>query len=301
MSAPTAGLANWFRPGAVAAIRALPDIRGRGRLAKALNDAFLAAGADPVIVAKMKSGHSLLLDSRLFSHTMTLFRGVTGMEDIFADLLMFLKPGGVVLDVGANVGTMTVPLAIAARSVGSRVIAFEPFPRNVEWIGKNLKLNQLEDSVTVVESGLSSAPGEATLLLREDFETGAPIGNASIAEPGNDERFKHVTVRLETLDALWPTFGNPRLDVIKIDVEGHEDRFLEGAKQTVAANRPAFLMEVNNYFYSKRGLDFNTLIPTLLPPDYRFFSGRTEIPSLADCKERDVLLVPAEKAGLLRN
>jgi len=300
-SASTSGFANWLRPTAVSVIRALPRVRGRGRLAKVVNDGLLKAGANPATIAKMSEGHSLAVDCRLFGQSMMLFSGTCGLEDFIDVLLAFLKPGGVALDIGANVGTVTVPLALAAKRIGSRVIAFEPYPRNVEWNRKNLILNHVEDQVTILECGLSSEPGEATLLLREDFETGAGIGNASVAEPGIDERFQTVTIRLNTLDELWPTFGSPRLDAIKIDIEGHEDRFLEGARNTLATNRPVFLMEVNRGYYDRRGISFDEVIPELLPPDYRYFnSDRTEIRHLAECMESDVLLVPAEKIELLR-
>jgi FkbM family methyltransferase len=301
MTARASGFANWIRPHAVTVIRALPKVRGRGRLAKICNDALLAAGANPVATAKMAAGHLLVLDCRLFSHCMAMFNGVIGIEGLFGPLLNYLQPGGAAIDVGANVGAVSVPLALAANRVGARLISFEPFPRNVEWMRQNLQANQVEDAVTIVNCGLSSEPGEAILLLREDFETGASIGNASVAEPGNNERFQRVTIQLNTLDELWPRFGNPRLDVVKVDIEGHEDRFLEGAKQTLSANRPMNLMEVNRYFYEKRGIDFNTVIPQSLPPDYRFFTAaQTEIKDLADCHHSDVLLVPAEKAERLR-
>jgi FkbM family methyltransferase len=298
----TIGFADSIRPGAVAFIRFLPRLRGRGRLAKVLNDSLLAAGANPVAVAKMVEGYSLVVDCRLFSHCMFMFMGVVGIEHLLSSLISFLEPNGVALDVGANIGAVTVPLALAAKGIGSRVIAFEPFPRNIAWNSKNLQLNQLEDIVTLVESGLSSEPGEATLMLGDDFKTGATIGNAAVAEPGDNERCEKVTIRLNTLDDLWPTFGNPRLDTIKIDIEGHEDRFLEGAKKTLAANRPVILMEVNRYWYNRRGLDFDVVIPQRLPPDYLFFSRhQKEIKDLTHLYFSDVLLVPAEKAHQLRS
>jgi len=291
-----------MRSRAIAVIRSLPKVRGRGRLAKILNDGFLAAGASPIVTAKMVDGHSLVVDCRLFSHCMFLFNGVTGIEDLLSLLISFLKPNGVALDIGANIGAVTVPLALAARSKGSRVIAFEPFSKNIAWNSQNLKLNHIEDVVTMVESGLSSEPGEATLMLGDDFRSGATIGNAIVAQPGDNDYFERVTIRLNTLDDLWPSFGNPRLDVIKIDIEGHESKFLEGATQTLAANRPVILMEVNRYWYTRRGLNFDTEIPLRLPPNYRYFtSHKTEINDLADCHQSDVLLVPEEKANQLRN
>jgi FkbM family methyltransferase len=281
----------------VSAIRSLPRVRGRGTLASKVNAALLAAGAEPRTIAKMLAGHSLLVDSRVQSHAWILFLGVYN-EPFVRPLLPFLRSGGVVLDVGANLGFITVPLALAAKRLGGRVVAVEPFKANADWLTDNLRLNQVEDVVTVVNAGLSSTPREAVLLLREDFATGAGVGAASVAEDASDDRYpQRAAIRLDTLDRLWPTLGNPRLDVIKIDIDGHEDRFLEGGAHTIASHRPVILMEVCRDFWQRRGLDFDQLITGLLPPRYRFFSSRiTEYKSLADCHESDVFIVPEERS-----
>jgi FkbM family methyltransferase len=296
-SHPGASLATKLRPIAVSVIRALPKVRGRGRLAQAVNSVLLAAGAEPKAVGRMIPGHSLILDTRIPGHCWALYLGNYN-EEFIGPLLEFLRPGGVALDVGANIGLVTVPLTLAAKQKGGRVIAFEPFRRNVELIRENLRLNRVEDFVTIIEAGLSSTPHDAELLLREDFELGAETGNASVAEDGIDERFQRVAIRLETLDGLMPTLGNPRVDVIKVDIEGHEDRFLEGATKTLAAFRPVILMEVNRWFYERRSLDFDRLIPSLLPSGYRILSpSLIEIKDLASWKGTDVLFVPDEKLG----
>jgi len=286
-----------MRPITVNAIRSLPKVRGRGRLAGAVNAALLAAGAEPKTVAKMLAGHSLVVDTRLQSHAWMLFLGVYN-EKFTSALLSFLREGGTALDVGANIGFITVPLALAAKQLDGRVVAVEPLREHTDWLRENLQLNLVDELVTVVEAGLSSEPREASLLLREDFAIGAGVGSASVAEEIVDDRFERVAIRLETLDGLWPIFGNPRLDVIKVDIEGHEDRFLEGGVHTIASHRPVILMEVCRWFSEQRGVDFDRVIPGLLPPGYRFFSSRlTELKELADCDESDVLLVPEERVG----
>jgi len=293
----TASLATKLRPLAIAVIRALPKVRGRGRLANAVNSALIRAGAAPKTVGRMIPGHSLILDTRKHAHCWALYLG-NYCDEMIGALLQFLRPGGVALDVGANVGLVTVPLALGAKQRGSRVIAVEPFYRNAEMIRENLRLNQVDDLVTIIEMGLSSTPCEAELLLREEFELGSETGNASVAENGIDERFERVAIRLETLDRLWPTLGNPRLDIIKVDIEGHEDRFLEGASNTLSSFRPVILMEVKRWFYQRRGVDFDRLIPSLLPSGYHIFStDLAEIKDLASCKESDVLFVPEERVG----
>ena len=296
MSNAAPSFATRIRPLTVNAIRSLPRVRGRGTLASKVNAALLAAGAEPKTIAKMAAGHSLLVDSRVQSHAWILFLGV--YNEIFVrQLLPFLRPGGAVLDVGANLGFVTVPLALEAKRLGGRVVAVEPFKGNADWLRQNLQLNEVEDVVTVVDAGLSSAPREATLLLREDFASGAGVGTASVAEDAADNRYQRTAIRLETLDRLWLTLGNPRLDVIKVDIDGHEDRFLEGGSETIASHRPVILMEVCRVFWQKRGLDFDQLITGLLPPGYRFFSSRlTEFKSLADCNESDVFIVPEERS-----
>lgn len=287
--------ATRIRPTVVAAIRALPDVRGRGRLAHVLNRALLKAKADPKAVASMCAGYSLIVDCRLFAHASALYTG-HAQDAMIRSLVRFLRPGGTALDVGANVGFVTVPLAIAARGVDGRVVAVEPLQKNAALLRENLSLNQVEEFVTIVEAGLSSTAHDAELLLREDFETGAEVGNASVAEAGIDEHFAKVSIRLETLDELWPALGSPRLDIVKVDIEGHEDRFLEGGTRTISSFRPVLMMEMNNWFYERREVKFEQLIPSLLPTGYRACSSALKpFEDLGALQTQDLLFVPEEK------
>jgi hypothetical protein len=71
----------------------------------------------------MKAGHCLRLDCRLPNHCWVLFSGYYDDEK-WSTLLSFLRPGGAALDVGANIGFYTVPMAIRGqepwRAVGGR-------------------------------------------------------------------------------------------------------------------------------------------------------------------------------------
>jgi FkbM family methyltransferase len=296
--------ATKLRPLTVGLVRSLPEMRGRGTFASAINAALLRAGAEPIALSKMRGGYSLFVDCRLFSHAHALFSGEYD-DDKIGVLLKMLSPGGVALDVGANIGFYTVPMAVLAARIGARVVAVEPLQSNISWLRRNLALNDVAAHVTILELGLSSERSDTDLLLREDFLSGASVGNASIAEPGiPEEQFKRVRVRLDTLDSVWPSLGNPRLDVVKLDIEGHEDRFFEGGKEILFEHRPTFLIEVNRWFYRRRDVDFDTRIPQLLPPDYQVFevarAGITRRASLSDVGEADALLIPAEKAQAFR-
>ena len=277
--------------------QAFPDVRGRGRVATAITSLLLKAGAEPIVESKMKAGHSLRLDCRLPIHCWTLFSGKYDDEKRSA-LLSFLGPGGAALDVGANIGLYSIPLALGARRVGGRLVAVEPLPANVEWLRYNLAINNCADVVDVFEVGLSDECGETELVFAEDFLAGGSVGNATIASRDlYGPQFSRTMIRLDTLDGIWPT--TQRLDIVKVDIEGHEAKFLKGGRSTLALFRPVVLMEVNRWHHEQRGVDFNSVIPSLLPDRYVFaelrFGRIMRIPGPAECIDTDILAIPEER------
>ena len=277
--------------------RALPAIKGRGCLAIALTSLLLKAGANPIVQCKMAAGHRLRLDCRVPGHCWAFFSGKYDDEKRSA-LLSFLRPGGAALDVGANIGFYTIPMAAFARSIGARVVAIEPVAVNTQWLRYNLALNNCADVVDVFEVGLADKCGEAEIVLADDFLAGGTVGNATIASRElYGPQFSRAMVRLETLDHFWA--GKGRLDAAKVDIEGYETKFLQGGRKTIASHRPVILMEVNRWHHEKRGVDFDTVIPSLLPDGYAFAelrSGRiVEINNLAQCTDTDVLAIPEER------
>jgi FkbM family methyltransferase len=294
-------LAEKIRSLAIRAIRAAPELRGRGRLSALLNRALLKAGADPIMVCDMVAGHRMRIDCRIYSHGHVAFSG--HYDDAKIETLgSFLRPGDVALDIGANIGFYTVPLALMARKAGAHVIAVEPFPNNVEWLRDNLRLNGAKDAVDVVPIALSDHAGSSRLVLTDDFIAGANVGNAAIdSDDLYDQNLQRVSVPVETLDALWPKLtARGVLRVVKLDIEGREALFLSGSQTTLSRYRPVILMEVNRWFYQRRGQDFDSLIMSLLPAGYEVFELRgsrlVSVSDLSRCYERDAFLVPAELA-----
>jgi FkbM family methyltransferase len=223
---------NIVRDTAAALMRHIPCVTGHGRVSETFNKGFLRLGADPIAVGRMKLGHRLILDTRVQSHVWALYSGFYDDEKI-RFLSSFMRTGGATIDVGANIGFYAVPLGMRARSLGSRVIAFEPVPSNIQRLVENVALNGLAGAVEIVRSGLSNKSGTASITLREDFQAGGEVGNAALViDDGKDSEFVTLSIALTRLDEIWPEIGSPRLDVVKVDIEGHEDRFLEGARQT---------------------------------------------------------------------
>ncbi len=150
----------------------------------------------------------------------------------------FLRPGDVVIDIGASGGTHSYPYA---RLVGARghVHAFEPHPANAPELRRLARLPQ----VTLHPVALSHAPGEAE--LRSPIVAGRTLrALASFDRPAVAGRraYEVVTVEVRRLDDVLPADVAPSW--IKCDVEGHEHDVLLGARQTIARARPVMLVEV---------------------------------------------------------
>jgi FkbM family methyltransferase len=140
-----------------------------------------------------------------------------------------IDPGGVFVDVGANVGTTT----LAALGRFDHAIAIEAEPRNAALLRANAALNGLEDRVAVVEAACSSTAGEVELRLSHEHHGGHAVGR-----PKAGEQSLHVPAI--TLDALIGTAGVVPADVglVWMDVGGHEEEVLRGGASLLEARVP---------------------------------------------------------------
>jgi FkbM family methyltransferase len=142
-----------------------------------------------------------------------------------------LSPGGVFLDVGANVGLVTLEVAGRAGSKRPRVHAFEPHPDNLAALKRNLDLNP-DVRVEVIEAAAGAQSGSATLLASPSrSEAGA---HRIVA--GEDGRGQSATfaVPMTTIDQHLEEAGVDHVDALKIDAEGHEASVIAGAEQLLS-------------------------------------------------------------------
>lgn len=156
------------------------------------------------------------------------------------------KPGEVVLDVGANIGE--VALACAARvGTGGRVYAFEPNPPTFENLSRNVNLNA---SLPCHVENLALGERAGTIgLVQVD---GRNPGTVTVAESG-ESRAKVAEIRVTTLDEYVTANNLPRVDLIKIDVEGYESQALRGATQTLARWHPRLVIEIVDSHQRRHG------------------------------------------------
>jgi FkbM family methyltransferase len=171
------------------------------------------------------------------------------------------KPDGLVLDIGANLGTFCIPLAQKIPQL--KFHAFEP-QRIVSYqLCANVVINSLEN-VYVYELALSNESVSVDLAM-PDYTKETNIGAFSIDSEvrGNEYECKTVntTDRIDLIPLDYLTFDNVRL--IKVDVEGHELEVLKGGIETIKANDyPPIIFEAwawKPWFQDKRTALFDYL------------------------------------------
>lgn len=161
-------------------------------------------------------------------------------EKDFFQFLSLLKDGeGAVLDIGANIGIMTVHLA--QKLPNSTIHAFEPMPSNYSVLKKIVNRFKLK-KVQIHEIALGEAPGVVKMILPENGKTKmqglSHVKHDSITEWNEGEEFD---VPLDTLDNL---IKNEKIQGIKIDVENFEYYALNGGKRILEENHPVIYAEL---------------------------------------------------------
>jgi len=157
---------------------------------------------------------------------------------VVACLERYLQPGGVVLDVGSHLGYFAL---VAARLVAptGRVYAFEPLPENAVRLARTLRRNQL-DNVHLVTRALGEISGRALLTVaRNDSMAHVTREVARI----DADRGSVPLVRLD--DWLEENRAVRQIDLIKIDVEGHELALLRGGARALRRFSPRLIIELH--------------------------------------------------------
>ena len=148
----------------------------------------------------------------------------------------FCPPGGVAIDIGANLGEWSLQMA---RSVGptGKLYAFEPVPTLNKSLNKTLLVNGQFHAHTISKA-VSNADGETIFTFNKEH-----TGVSKIGDFDTSDETEKLVIETVKLDSFINEKGIKRIDFIKVDVEGHEAEVIEGASECLSLYKPAIVLE----------------------------------------------------------
>lgn len=156
--------------------------------------------------------------------------------DHYRFALEHMRPGGVVLDVGAQIGVFSI-YAARRGPAGVQVHSFEPMSANHALLRENLARNDLLSRVMPHNCAVAGRPGRQKLFLSADN-----TGMHSLY--GNGSRYEEVEVR--AFNGLYDSLNIGRCDVLKLDCEGAEHEILMEESEELLHRTGALVMEYHD-------------------------------------------------------
>jgi FkbM family methyltransferase len=212
-----------------------------------------------------------------------------------------LRPGAVALDIGANIGAHTLPMAISVGPNG-KVYAFEPTQFALRKLEKNIELNADLKGRVVLEQMML---GDSATRLPNQLYSSWPLSHGSAHHERHGGRLMCTTgAQRSSVDQYVRGAGIRRLDLIKIDVDGHECAVLHGAHSTLTNLRPVIVMEFAPYVLTEAGASVEGLCEILRRHRYHLYAASTgqllpvaieRLKILPDGSGFNVVCVPGEK------
>jgi FkbM family methyltransferase len=228
-------------------------------------------------------------------------------ENETSSTLAELYQGGTVLDVGANIGLISIPLAMRiggnTSDSDATIYSFEPIESNFESLRRNVKLNNLNGSVIPLKKGLGNKDTQVFIQLEgDDLKR---TGTANILPLERD--FVRIPIQITSIDRLIVDGDLPvNVSLMKIDTDGYDFEVIKGAKRLLQESRPIVLAELNEHCMNWHGYGIREVMTFLEGINYEIWAMNSSRPQnskrLFDPIKHagDCLLIPSEKSFELR-
>lgn len=178
-------------------------------------------------------------------------------------LQAMISPGSTVIDVGANIGFMSIQFSNWVTTNGL-VIAIEPEPNNVCTLNQIIQAKKITN-LKVINGAAAERDGNLFLEVN-------PMNPADhrLSETG-------LQVKAFTIDGLLKQITHTHISLIKIDVQGAEPRVLEGASATINQHHPLILIEIDDEALLSSGYSPQHLIDLLQGLGYSLFDPKIKL------------------------
>lgn len=209
-----------------------------------------------------------------------------------------------VVDLGANVGMICV--ALLREGFFDNAVAFEPSPRSFRLLEKNVAQNGLAEKVKSLPLALSSADGKIEFELAADNSGDSRVKSTDKTGAMGEEKRATVSVTAQTFDSFLeanPNVNSDEIDLIWIDIQGHEGHFFKGAKEFFRHRKIPVVNEFWSYGINRSGLskeEYCQAVSENFSAFYYFTGSGFELKSIAEIEKLfDVYRRPREIANII--
>lgn len=178
---------------------------------------------------------------------------------------------GAVLDIGSNIGAITIPLANRYSEI--EFYCFEPHPIIFEKLNRNIRLNQLEN-VKAFKNAVSDTEGTLNFFAQTESSN---MGLSSLMEVQNNSVNK-ISVDCIVLDQFVAKQSIAKVSVVKIDVQGSELLVLKGMTDVLKKHRPILFFEHEDALHSEKGKEIKASIQKIMQENnYEMFHANSSM------------------------
>jgi FkbM family methyltransferase len=214
-----------------------------------------------------------------------------------------ITAGAIVIDVGANIGAHTLPLATRVGPSG-RVVAVEPTLYAFERLQEHVRLNPTLAARIVPVQAMLMGKREAALV--ETIASSWPLDTPNDAHPLHGGVCKATTgAVVRTLDDLVSDLDLKSVNFLKLDVDGYEVGVLRGARGTLCRFAPVIFFEHSPYVLVEKGYRPDELVNILINAGYEFknlksrtlAAGPYKLPNVATGAGINLMAWPEKRGG----
>jgi FkbM family methyltransferase len=216
-------------------------------------------------------------------------------HEIVRLLLTLVKPNSYFLDIGANIGLISIPILFQIETC--QVVSFEPSPNALPFLIRTVEESRFRNRWKVIGKAANDQPGEIKFTIASEA-LGAYDGMHDTMRAGN---MRIIKLPATTLDREWEQMNRPNVSMIKIDVEGAELLVLRGAQKCIQNCQPSILLEWNALNFAPYHFLAKDLLSFAKNIHYKVFSMPHLIPidddtglSVQMLRTENFLLVPKE-------
>ena len=219
--------------------RRYPFLSGCGNFANSALVQRLAGPCVDVEWTRLDCGHEILAPLDDFVGRAAYFVGDLDRK-LSALVKTLVRPGDCVLDIGANIGVMSLLLAKCVGPTGS-VHAFEPNPLIRRLLAQSVARNSLRN-IEIHDFALGNEEGQTLTLAVPAGNSGA----ATLKKGRSHQSWQTVPVQIRTLSNFARDSGLGPVRLVKIDVEGFESEVLAGGASWLTSCPPDFIVYETN-------------------------------------------------------